>query len=142
MKKLNVVELNEVFETAVITREGNTFEVLQLMDVEGIDGHLEEVSTIKELMASIPVIGHYQYVKVSFTPKLKRSIAEWDTDATDLIEPEDWIHYVPENEEQVSELSDRQLYELVSTYIVDLQSYTSFEEDNILEDNVEIREGV
>lgn len=142
MKKINVTELNEVFETAVIKREGNTFEVLQLMDVEDLDEHLEEVRTIKELMASIPVIGHYQYVSATFTPTLKRNIATWDTDATDLIAPEEWIHFVPENEEQMEELTDKQLYELLSIYLVDLYSYTSFEEDNILEDNVEVREGV
>lgn len=142
MKKIDVTELNEVFETAVIKREGNTFEVLQLMEIEDLDEHIEEVRTIKELMASIPVIGHYQYVKATFTPELKRNIANWDTDATDLIAPEEWIQYVPENKEQVDELTDKQLYELLSIYLVDLYSYTSFEEDNILEDNVEVREGV
>lgn len=141
MEKLNVVDLNEVFEQAVFVKNGTTFEVLQVMEDVNVDDFIGEVDTIGELKASIPVIGQYQYIKVTFSKDLKDAILGWDSDATDVVEPEDWVKFVPATQEQFDQLTVEQLYNLVSTYIVDMYSYTSFESPNILEDFVTIQEG-
>lgn len=140
MEKLDVSQLNEVFEQAIYAIDGNTYEVLQLMGDVDVDEYLDEVDSLEELQASIPVIGQYQYIKVDFSPKLKEEIQSWNSDATEIVDIENWISYVPSTEEQVEQLTPEQLYELTSTYFVDLYSYTSFENPNILEGHVIVRE--
>lgn len=141
MEKLDIRNDNEVFEQAVYAQDGTTFEVLQLMDDVDVDDIISEVDSIPELQASIPVIGQYQYIKVTFSKQLRDAIINWDTDATDVIEPEDWVRFIPATEEQVEQLTTEQLYTIVSTYLVDMYSYTSFENPNVLEEHVVIKEG-
>lgn len=140
MQKLDISQDNEVFEQAVYVKEGTTFEVLQLMGDVEVDEFISEVDNLKELQASIPVIGQYQYIKVTFSKKLKEAISDWNSDASDLIVPEDWIRFVPSTQEEFDQLTDAQLYSLVSTYLIDMYSYTSFENPNVLEEHVVIDE--
>lgn len=141
LQKKDVTELNEVFEQAVYTIEGNKLDLLQLMGDVEVDEYIEEAEDIEELRAMIPVIGQYQRINVTFTPQLKKELEDWDSDARDIVELDEWLKYIPTNAEQLAELSEDQLYELVSIYLVDLTSYTTFEEPNILEGRVEITEG-
>lgn len=138
---MDISKVNEVYEQAVYELEGTTFEVLQLMGDVNVDDYLDEVSTIKELQASLPVIGQYQYIKVEFSRGLTLAVVQWDTDATDLVSVEDWVQFIPSTEEQVQQLTVEQLYTLVATNFVDMYSYTSFENPNVLEGHVEIQEG-
>ena len=138
---MDIRSANEVYEQAVYHIEGTTFEVLQLMKEVDVDEYIEEVDSIKELLASIPVPGEYQYIKVTFSRGLTNAIADWDTDATDVVEPETWVNFLPNNEEQMGQLSPEQLYSLASANLVDVYSYTSFETPNILDGHVEILEG-
>lgn len=141
MEKLDISNVNEVFEQAVFVKDGTTFEVLQLMNDVDVDELIEEVDSIQELQASIPVIGQYQYIKVTFSKQLRDAIAGWDTSATDVLDVEEFIRYIPSTEEQVEQLTTEQLYTIVSTYLVDMYSYTSFENPNVLEEHVVIKEG-
>lgn len=141
MEKLDISQVNEVFEQAVYEQDGTTFEVLQLMNDVDVDELIEEADSIPELQASIPVIGQYQYIKVTFSKQLRDAIANWDTDATAVVDVEDFIRFIPSTEEQVGQLTPEQLYTIVSTYLVDMYAYTSFENPNVLEDHVVIKEG-
>lgn len=142
MQIVDISEMNEVFEQAVYETDGTTVEILQLMGDVDLDEFIGEVDNIQELQASIPVIGQYQYIKVTFSKALKDAINGWDTDATDVVlEDEEFINYLPINEEQLASLTTEQVYELASTFLVDVYSYTSFENPNILEGHVEIQEG-
>lgn len=140
LEKMDIRQENEVFEQAVYTVEGTAFEVLQLMGDIEVDEFIEESGSVLELQASIPVIGQYQYIKVDFKRWLKDALTGWDTDATDLIDVDEFIGYIPSNAEQVSQLTPEQLYAL-ATLFVDVYAYTSFEDPNILEGFVDIKEG-
>lgn len=142
LEKMDIRQENEVFEQAVYTVEGTAFEVLQLMGDIEVDEFIEEAGSVLELQASIPVIGQYQYIKVDFKRGLKDALTGWDTDATGMVDVDvdDFIGYIPSNAEQVSQLTPEQLYAL-ATLFVDVYAYTSFEDPNILEDFVDIKEG-
>ena len=140
LEKMDIRQENEVFEQAVYTVEGTAFEVLQLMGDIEVDEFIEDSGSVLELQASIPVIGQYQYIKVDFKRGLKDALTGWDTDATGMVDVDDFIGYIPSNAEQVSQLTPEQLYAL-ATLFVDVYAYTSFEDPNILEDYVDIKEG-
>lgn len=141
MQKMDVRNENEVYEQAVVNVEGTTFEVLQLMGDVEIDEYLEEADSVQELKASIPVIGQHQYIKVTFSKRLKDSIENWDTDASEEVGIDEYLNFIPANEEQFNQLTPAQLYALASTLFVDMWSYTTFENPNILEEHVVIQEG-